>query len=75
MKRQLPRLRSMPAPAPVAEAAEAPADWTGSHTVKPGESLYAIARENKIKLTELERYNGIADSRKVMPGTVLKVPG
>jgi murein DD-endopeptidase MepM/ murein hydrolase activator NlpD len=64
-----------PAPAPVAEAAEAPADWSGSHTVKPGESLYAIARENKIKLTELERHNGIADSRKVKPGTVLKVPG
>lgn len=62
-------------PAPVTEAVEAPADWTGSHTVKPGESLYAIARENKIKLAELERYNGIADSRKVMPGTVLKVPG
>jgi murein DD-endopeptidase MepM/ murein hydrolase activator NlpD len=64
-----------PAPAPLAEAAEAPANWNGSHTVKPGESLYAIARENKIKLAELERYNGIADSRKVMPGTVLKVPG
>lgn len=63
------------APAQVAEAVEAPSDWTGSHTVKPGESLYAIARENKIKLTELERYNGIADSRKVKPGTVLKVPG
>lgn len=64
-----------PAAAPVVEAAEAPADWTGSHTVKQGESLYAIAREKKVKLADLERYNGIADSRKVKPGTVLKVPG
>ncbi len=61
--------------APAAEVAEAPADWSGTHTVKQGESLYAIARENKVKLAELERYNGIADSRKVKPGTVLKVPG
>jgi murein DD-endopeptidase MepM/ murein hydrolase activator NlpD len=60
---------------PAAEVAEAPSDWTGTHTVKSGESLYAIARENKVKLAELERYNGIADSRKVKPGTVLKVPG
>lgn len=61
--------------APTADVAEAPSDWTGTHTVKQGESLYAIARENKVKLSELERHNGIADSRKVKPGTVLKVPG
>ncbi len=39
------RCRAGRSPAP--EAAEAPADWTGSHTVKPGESLYAIAREEQ----------------------------
>lgn len=55
--------------------AEAPADWTGSHTVKPGESLYKISRDIKVNLNDLERYNGIADARKVKPGTVLKVPG
>ena len=60
------------APAP---AVDAPSDWTGRHTVRQGDSLYGIARENGVKLSELERYNGISDSRKVMPGTVLKVPG
>jgi len=58
-----------------AVAADAPSDWSGSHTVRQGESLYGIARENGVQLTELERYNGISDSRKVKPGTVLKVPG
>jgi murein DD-endopeptidase MepM/ murein hydrolase activator NlpD len=58
-----------------APSADAPSDWTGSHTVRQGESLYAIARDNGVKLSDLERYNGISDSRKVMPGTVLKVPG
>jgi murein DD-endopeptidase MepM/ murein hydrolase activator NlpD len=62
------------APAPVA-AAPAPADWTGSYTVKGGDSLYAIARQNKVRLDDLQRYNGIADARRVKPGTVLKVPG
>ena len=62
------------APAPVA-AASAPADWTGSYTVKGGDSLYAIARQNKVRLDDLQRYNGIADARRVKPGTVLKVPG
>ena len=65
---EIPAAPSAPA-APAAEVAEAPGDWNGTHTVKQGESLYAIARENKVKLAELERYNGIADSRKVKPGT------
>lgn len=59
---------------PSQPAAQAPADWTGSYTVRPGDSLYAIARQNGVSLTDLERYNGIADSRRVMPGTVLKLP-
>lgn len=63
------------APAPSHPAAEAPSDWNRSYTVRPGDSLYAIARQSGVKLADLERYNGIADSRKVMPGTVLKLPG
>src|SRR5690606_23315968 len=56
-------------------AAETPSDWNRSYTVRQGESLYGIARQHGVKLADLERYNGISDSRKVMPGTVLKVPG
>ncbi len=61
--------------APAIVAAEAPADWTGAHTVKTGESLYGIARQNKVKLADLQRYNGITDVRRVKPGAVLKIPG
>jgi murein DD-endopeptidase MepM/ murein hydrolase activator NlpD len=70
-----PVARPRPAPAPVVAALPAPADWTGSYTIKSGDSLYAVARQNKVKLADLQRYNGIADPRRVKPGTVLKVPG
>lgn len=63
------------AAAPTREAVDAPADWTTSYTVRQGDSLYAIARQNGVKLADLERHNGISDSRKVKPGTVLKLPG
>nr|MCU0731920.1 LysM peptidoglycan-binding domain-containing protein [Hyphomonas sp.] len=66
--------RPRSAPPVAAAAAPAPADWTGSYTVKGGDSLYAIARQNKVRLDDLQRYNGIADARRVKPGTVLKVP-
>lgn len=56
-------------------SAHAPSDWTNSYTVQPGDSLYAIARQNGISLADLERHNGISDSRRVMPGTVLRLPG
>lgn len=60
---------------PMAPSAQAPADWTGSYTVQPGDSLYAIARQNGVSLTDLERYNGIQDLRRVRPGTRLRLPG
>lgn len=62
-------------PVQQAGAADAPSDWTQSYTVRPGDSMYAIAREHGVKLSDLERNNGITDSRKVKPGTTLKVPG
>ncbi len=77
-----------PAPAPIAQpaaprvvpaaptaTADAPGDWNGSYTVASGDSLYAIARRNKIPVAKLQSVNGITDPTKVRPGTVLKVPG
>lgn len=69
-KSQPPQYETAAAP-----SANAPSDWGGSYTVKQGDSLYTIARQNNVKLADLQRYNGIADVRKVQPGTVLKVPG
>lgn len=59
--------------APIAPVA-APTDWEGSYTVKPGESLYGIARANRVTIAQLQQVNGIADPTKVKPGSVLKVP-
>lgn len=71
-----PAVARSPAPAPSQEvAASAPSDWTGSYTVKSGDSLYAIARNYNVKLGDLTRYNGITDARRVRPGTVLRLPG
>ena len=58
-----------------AAPASAPGDWTGSYTVKAGDSLYGIAHQHNVKVAEIERYNGITDVRKVKPGITLKVPG
>jgi murein DD-endopeptidase MepM/ murein hydrolase activator NlpD len=70
------------APKPVQTAAALPppsadvsAKYAGTYMVKPGESLYGIARTYKVPFTELQQVNQIADARKVKPGTVIKVPG
>jgi murein DD-endopeptidase MepM/ murein hydrolase activator NlpD len=66
-----------PAPAQAVTAAPAAAasDWTGSYTVKSGDSLFAVAKTHKVQPMELQRVNGITDPTKVRPGVVLKVPG
>jgi murein DD-endopeptidase MepM/ murein hydrolase activator NlpD len=56
-------------------AAAAPPGWDGRHTLKSGESLYGIARQHRVSLTELERANGISNPLRVKVGTTLKVPG
>jgi murein DD-endopeptidase MepM/ murein hydrolase activator NlpD len=72
---------SKPAPrvetAAVAQSAntDMTAQADGSYTVKPGDSIYAIARANKVSFAELQSVNDITDPRKVKPGTVLKMPG
>lgn len=64
------------APAPVvAPAPTAVSDPSGTYTVKPGDSLYAIAKANKVKVADLMQTNGIADARQLKPGAVLKMPG
>lgn len=69
-----PSLRAPVTETSPAVAVPAPDDWTGTYMVKPGDSLYSVARANKLKVTDLQRYNGIQDVRRVKPGTLLKVP-
>jgi len=63
------------APDPPAAQPAAPAGWEGRHTLRPGESLYGIARQHGVSLAELQRVNGIAEPTRVRAGTVLAVPG
>jgi murein DD-endopeptidase MepM/ murein hydrolase activator NlpD len=65
-----------PAPIPLAQASpEVAARYGASYTVKPGDSLYGIARSYKVRFSELQQVNGISDPRRVKPGMTLRVPG
>jgi murein DD-endopeptidase MepM/ murein hydrolase activator NlpD len=71
-----PAPAAAPAPAETpAPAAEPSGGWDGQHTMKAGDSLYAVARRYKVSLTELQRINAITEPNKVRIGTVLRVPG
>jgi len=59
---------------PASKAVPRAANWDGAYTVKPGDSLYTIARQHRVAQNELQQVNGIADPLKVRPGTILKVP-
>ena len=62
------------APAMAPPSAAVLAKYDGTYTVKKGDSLYALAIQMKVPMTELQQVNGIADVRKVRPGAILKVP-
>jgi murein DD-endopeptidase MepM/ murein hydrolase activator NlpD len=59
---------------PPATGAAATAGWEGRYTLRPGQSLYSVARQHDVTLAELQRVNGIADATRVRAGTVLSVP-
>ncbi len=65
--------KSDPEPAPINTTSQS--DWTGSYTVAQGDSLYAIARQHGVTVSELQRNNDISDPRRLRPGAVLRVPG
>jgi murein DD-endopeptidase MepM/ murein hydrolase activator NlpD len=67
-------IAARPAP-PVQNGPTDTAGWDGRYTMNPGDSLYAIARQHRVSLAELQRVNGISDPTKVRAGTVLHVPG
>ncbi len=45
------------------------------HTVKPGQTLYTIARTYDVELYKLMRINGIKDPTKIKPGDKIFIPG
>ncbi|ARP86454.1 peptidoglycan DD-metalloendopeptidase family protein [Bordetella genomosp. 9] len=56
-----------------ATPAPAPAAAGGTYVVKPGDTLYGIARANGVDVESLKRWNNIVDSNHLAVGQVLKL--
>jgi N-acetylmuramoyl-L-alanine amidase len=63
-----------PAPAPAAPAPSAPAGG-GAYTVKPGDTLSAIAARHGVKLSEVFSWNGLNMRSIIRPGQQIKIGG
>lgn len=48
---------------------------SGSYVVKPGDTLYKIARANNVDIENLKRWNNISDPNQISVGQVLKMSG
>ncbi len=60
--------------APASTIAAVASNWEGSYILKPGESLYGVARAHKVPLAELQRVNNVTEPQKLRAGHTLKVP-
>lgn len=64
-------------PAPLVErspsAAQATAVAKDTYVVKPGDTVYSIARDHKMDFRELIALNGIDSPNRIAPGKVLKI--
>ncbi|MFT3991446.1 MAG: LysM peptidoglycan-binding domain-containing protein [Luteolibacter sp.] len=59
----------------VQETASKPAQASGkTHVMKKGDSLWTIAKTNKVSLESLKKANGIKDERKVKVGATIVIP-
>ncbi len=63
-------------PATVAPTECAPrAEWTGSHVIQSGESLFLIAQTYELSIRALQLGNCILDANFIQAGQILSVPG
>jgi LysM repeat protein len=67
---------SAPAPSPTVTASVAePVHGSGNtHTVMRGETLTSIARQYKVSVDELQKFNHIEDGRKLQAGQTIMIP-
>ncbi|MBB1594061.1 peptidoglycan DD-metalloendopeptidase family protein [Achromobacter sp. UMC46] len=47
----------------------------GSYVVKPGDTLYKIARSNNVDIESVKRWNNLSDPNQISVGQVLKMSG
>ena len=64
-----------PQPAPASPVAMVSAPGRKLHRVKPGETIYAIAREHDTNLQAIMDMNGLAADARIFPGDSLYVAG
>lgn len=62
-----------PAAPPPAAASQTPKPTGDTHVVAKGETLYRIARENKVKVTDLAKWNGVSDPGHIVVGQRLRL--
>lgn len=65
--------RNLGATAAPPAIAPKPEERVPTYTVKPGETLYSIAAQNRIDPRDLAAWNGISDPTKVQSGQVLRL--
>lgn len=53
----------------------APTATSGSYVVKPGDTLYKIARANNVDIENIKRWNNISDPNQISVGQVLRMSG
>jgi len=53
----------------------APTAASGSYVVKPGDTLYKIARANNVDIENIKRWNNISDPNQISVGQVLRMSG
>lgn len=63
-----------PAPITTQRPGATPPSGGRTHTVRPKETIFAIAKQYGVKMEDLAAANGIRDMSKVPVGTVLKIP-
>ncbi|GAB1579428.1 peptidoglycan DD-metalloendopeptidase family protein [Bordetella petrii] len=63
--------------APVVDLSNQPAAAQpgGTYVVKPGDTLYQIARANNVDIESVKRWNNISDPNQISVGQVLKLSG
>ena len=67
---------TLPLPATIAPTVCAPsAEWTGSHIIQPGDTLFIISQSYGLGILELQLANCIDDADYIQAGQVLRVPG
>ena len=69
-QQKAPAAKAPPSPAP---AAPAPAKGTAVHEVRPGETLYAIARKYNMTIADIARLNKLGGNMTIHPGQKLVV--